>query len=129
MTISIHPNASFQSDLANVIFGAAPDPVREPDERAAVTQFAKLLESATSTQIFKQGPYIDAMLVPRLSGRNLLHVAKLIEARAPAAIENMPRLRKLREHLRKSAELAKILSPAALNQMIQALSAEPKQGA
>lgn len=115
---------SFQSDLANILFGSAADPTRERSEVEYVERFSGLLTQATSSQIFKIGPYVDAMLIPRLSGRNRLAVAKLIEARAPAAIENMPNLRRDREHLRKSAELGQILSPASLAQMIAALAAD-----
>jgi hypothetical protein len=120
---------SFQSDLANVIFGSAPDPTREPFELKAVLQLHKHFEGATSTQIFRLAPYVDAVLVPRLSGRNLLSVAKLLEVRAPASIETMPNLRKHREHLRKTMELGQILSPAALGRMIEALRLDDQKKA
>lgn len=120
---------SFQSDLANVIFGSAPDPTREPFELSAVLQLHKHFERATSTQIFRLAPYVDAVLVPRLSGRNLLSVAKLLEVRAPASIETMPNLRRHREHLRKTMELGQILSPAALGRMIDALRLDDQKKA
>lgn len=119
-------SVSFQSGLANILFGSAADPTRERTEVESVERFRALVEQATSSQIFKVAPYVDAVLIPRLSGRNRLAVAKLIEVRAPAAIENMPHLRRQREHLRKSAELAQTLSPAALAQMIAALSADQR---
>ncbi|MEJ8837705.1 hypothetical protein [Ramlibacter sp. AN1133] len=117
---------SFQSELANVLFGSAADPTRERQEVELVQRFVDEVASATSLQIFKIAPYVDAMLVPHLSGRNRLAVAKLIETRSPAAIENMPNLRRQREHLRRSAEFAKILSPQALELMIAALQADAK---
>lgn len=122
--MSLANTVSFQSDLANVIFGTAADPTREVAEAEAVERFRAEIENATSTQLMKAGPYIDAVLIPRLSGRNRLAVAKLIEARAPAAIQNMPNLKRQREHLRMSAEIAQIVAPAALRQMIEALRAE-----
>lgn len=116
--------ASFASPLANIIFGSAPDPTREELESGAVERFSALVEKATSTEIFRIAPFIDAVLVPMLSGRNLLAIMKLIEKRAPAAIENMPTVRKHREHLRRSVELAQMLAPPALERMIRAIRAE-----
>lgn len=127
MKLESPTTVSFQSELANILFGSAADPTRERLEVSAVERFAGWISEATSRQVFKEGPFIDANLVRVLSGRNRLAVAKLIEARAPAAIENMPRLRKDREHLRKSAELAQILSPAALVQLMAALTADQEQ--
>lgn len=127
MSDPLRPNTSFQSDLANVIFGSAPDPEREVAELQAVKRLNEALAAATSMQIFRLGPYVDAVLLPRLSGRNLLAVAKLFEVRAPASISNMPNLRKMRDHLRRSAELASILSPASLTQMIEALSLDDQK--
>jgi hypothetical protein len=116
-------NVAFRSPLANVIFGSAADPTRERFEAGCVERFTAALGQASSNAIFKQAPFLDAGLV-LLSGRNKLAVAKLIEARAPAAIENMPELRKDREHLRKAAELEQILSPTSIAQMIAALAAD-----
>jgi hypothetical protein len=124
MTLHTAQPASFASPLANIIFGSAPDPTREEMEFSAVERFRSVLGKATSTEIFRLAPYIDAVFVPMLSGRNLLAVMKLIELRAPAAIENMPTVRKHREHLRRSVEMAQMLSPAALERMIAAIRAE-----
>lgn len=120
-------NTSFQSDLANVMFDTAPDPEREPHELAAVNRIFSLFETATSQQIFKHAPMVDRDLIPCLSGRNLLAVAKLIEARSPAAIDNMPHLSKRQKELLVVSELAQIFAPAALAQMAEVLGHEPNK--
>jgi hypothetical protein len=112
---------SFQSDLANTLFDTPADPAREQFEVALVEEFLATVTVMTSRQIFQHAPEIDRTLLSRLSGRNFLAVAKVIEMRAPSAIETMRRLRKAREHAQQAAELAKILSPEALDRVIRVL--------
>lgn len=80
----------------------------------------------SSRDIFRRAAMIDAYLLPKLSGRGILFVAKTIELRAPAAIEVMPRLRALRAHASRAQELSQILAPAALVRVIDALRAAEK---
>ena len=82
-------DVSFNSDLANVLFGTAADPEREPQEVGIVERMSRIFETATSSQIFRHAPFVDAVVFPRLSGRNLLAVAKLIERRySPGLVQN-----------------------------------------
>jgi hypothetical protein len=120
---------SFLSDLAAVLYDTPAEIERESQEVAIVKRLESMLETATSSQIFRHGPFIDAHLLPHLSGRNLLAVARLMELRAPAAIENMPRLREKRERLKRGWDLAQVLSPRALANMIAALELEAASAA
>lgn len=119
---------SFQSDLANMLFDTPADPTRAQYEAELVERFQSVVSVASSRDIFRKAQMIDAYLLPKLSGRGMLVVAKLIELRAPAAIEVMPRLRSFRSHAVRAHELSQILSPAALSRVIDALkSAEASQ--
>jgi len=86
------------------------------------------IQCATSAQIHRDGPWIDHNILRHLSGRNYLHLARLIEERAPAAIENMLRLREKKKELVKSAEIERIFAPASLSLMIEALEMEEESG-
>jgi hypothetical protein len=115
------PEASFHSDLANMLYNTPADPAREAFEVDMVERIVKLLDAKTSNEIFRHGAKIDAYFLPMLSGRNYLQVAKYIEARAPAAIAGMPRLRMALARAQQAAELSQILSPVSLTQVIKAL--------
>lgn len=114
---------TFQSDLANMLFDTPPNPDRDHFEADLVERFRGALSTMRSQDIVRHAARIDERLLPSLSGRNLLAVAKLIELRAPAAIALMPRLSDHRRHAMKAAELAQILSPVALGRVIAALNA------
>jgi len=79
-------------------------------------------------QFFRCGPWVDAHLLSLLSGRNFLHVARRIELRSPASIENMPLLKSRKNMLMKSAELEQIFAPASLDLMIEALQMDEEAG-
>lgn len=112
---------SFRSELANTLFDTPPNPDRDAYEVALVDRFRAAVEGASSKEIFRSAHRIDSYLLPKLSGRNLLAVAKIIEMKAPAALDTMPRLRAHRAHAARAAELAQILSPNALERVISAL--------
>lgn len=114
---------SFQSDLANMLFDTPPDPLRAQYEAELVERFNQVVSVASSRDLFRRAQMIDAYLLPKLSGRGVLAVAKQMELRAPAAIEVMPRLRVFRSHAVRAHELSQILSPAALTRVIEALRA------
>jgi len=116
-------NFSFNSDLANMLFGTPPDPSREVFETELVERFEVAVRSMTPRELNRHATKVDAWLLPRLSGKNLLYVAKIMESRAPAALELMPRLRARKSHAMRAAELAQILSPVALERVISALRA------
>lgn len=114
---------SFQSDLANMLFDTAAEPERAQYEADLVERFIQAISVVSSRELFRRAQMIDAFLLPRLSGRGVLVVAKHMELRAPAAIEVMPRLRMFRSHAVRAHELSQILSPAALSRVIEALRA------
>lgn len=100
--------SSFHSEIANVLYSTAPDPGRHALEAKVLSKVQNAVSGFTSTQIFRMGPSIDGAF-KFLSGTNFLVLARLIEERAPAAVENMPILRSHRDHLRISAETAHVL--------------------
>lgn len=114
----MNTNTSFTSEVANVLYSTQPEPSRHGLEQRLLGETISQLKRSTSVQIFRTGPQID-MVFSMLSGVNFLQLARLIETRAPAAIENMPILRSHREHLRNSAETAKVL--AGLPALIESL--------
>lgn len=111
-----------------MLFNTPPDPSRAAYESEILNAFKTQMALATSRDIFKLSPKIDQFVLPKLSGRNILEVAKTIELQSPASIDNIPRLRKLRTHAEIAAELSQILSPVSLSQVIAALSYEEDKG-
>lgn len=88
-----------------------------------VSKFEGWIHRADRKRIWAMALYIDETIVPLLSGKNLLHVARLLEQRAPTVIDSMTNLKKHKDHLQRSAELAEILSPKSLERLIGALQA------
>lgn len=120
-------SAMFSADLANVLFNTPANPDREVEEIALVERFKAWIFEANRKSIWAMALYIDATLIPVLSGKNLLHVAQLLEDRAPTVIDNMPRLRQVKSHLQHTAELADVLSPMALDRLIEAIKASREE--
>ncbi len=104
-----------------MLFDTPPDPSRAVYEAQLLERFIAMVAVASSRDLFRRAQRIDAILLPRLSGRGVLAVAKQMELRAPAALEVMPRLRALQKHAVRAHELSQILSPTALNRVIEAL--------
>jgi hypothetical protein len=116
-------SAAFDAELAAVLFDTPADPDREVQEQAVVEKFDAWIQKADRKKIWAMALYTDEMIVPILSGKNLLHVARLLEQRAPTVIESMPNLKKHKDHLLRAAELGEILSPRALDRLIAAVGA------
>lgn len=116
-------SAAFGAELAAVLFDTPADPDREVEEQGVVSKFDAWIQKADRKKIWAMALYIDEMIVPILSGKNLLHVARLLEQRAPTMIDSMPNLRKHKDHLQRAAELGEILSPRALDRLIAAVGA------
>lgn len=122
-------SASFSDELASVLFNTPPDPMRDGDEVEVVQKFEEWIRNADRRAIWRMALLIDVQITPLLSGKNLLHVARLLEERAPTVIESMTNLNRHKSHLRRSAELAEILSARALDRLNAALAEaadEPK---
>lgn len=115
-------STAFSGELANVLFGTPADPDRDAAEVEIVNRIEKWINTASKKRIWTVALFIDDTLIPLLSGKNLLHVARLIEDRADAVITQMRRLRSYREHLEKAAEMAEILSEKNMNRLTAALS-------
>lgn len=116
-------SAAFGAELAAVLLDTPADPDREVQELEVVGKFEGWINKVDRRKIWAMALYIDEMIVPVLSGKNLLHVAKLIEQRAATVIDSMPNLRRHKEHLQRAAELGEILSPLALSRLVAAVGA------
>lgn len=117
-------SVAFSAELASILFDTPANPAREAQEIEVVRKFEVWIRKTDRKRIWSMALLIDEQVVPLLSGKNLLHVAKLLEDRAPTVIESMTNLRRHKEHLQRAAELAEILSPSALDKLISALAAE-----
>lgn len=115
------PPALFQSQLANVLFDAPAPPERAAEEAQIVEALLERIEKMPSALLFRKAPYIDALFIPVLSGRNRLAAAKAIEAKSPAAIQLMPNLSRDMQRLRQAAHLARILAPEALQRLVASI--------
>lgn len=110
--------------LAAVVFGDEIAGERAPKEAAIVERFRRWLEGATRASFHAGCREIDDRVVASLTGPNLLAVARMIEARFPEAIENMPRLA---EHLRcldRAKQLEQVFMPNNLRLLAEALFEE-----
>lgn len=116
-------STSFSAELASILFDTPANPDRESQEIQVVAKFEAWIRRAERKRIWAMALYIDETVVPLLSGKNLLHVAKLLEDRAPTVIDSMTNLKKHKDHLQRSAELAEILSPRSLDKLIAAMKA------
>ena len=114
-------SASFTGALANVLFDTPANPDRDAEEQRVVVRLENFLSRASKKQIWIMALFIDETIIPLLSGRNLLLAARLIEDRAEAVITQMRNLRSHKEHLERTAEMAEILSPGALDKLILAV--------
>lgn len=116
-------SAAFGAELAAVLLDTPADPDREVQEVEVVSKFETWIHKVDRRKIWAMALYIDETIVPVLSGKNLLHVAKLIEQRAATVIDSMPNLRRHKEHLQRAAELGEILSPMSLGRLVAAVGA------
>jgi hypothetical protein len=117
-------SVAFSAELASILFDTPANPQRDGREVEVVRKFEDWIRKTDRTRIWRMALMIDDEFVPVLSGKNLLHVAKLLEDRAPTIIDSMPNLRRHKEHLQRAAELAEILSPSALDKLISALHSD-----
>lgn len=104
-----------------MLFDTPANPDRDAEEQRVVVRLENFLSRASKKQIWIMALFIDETIIPLLSGRNLLLAARLIEDRAEAVITQMRNLRSHKEHLERTAEMAEILSPGALDKLILAV--------
>lgn len=125
-----HPasiSSSFSDPLAAVLFDTLPNPIRDGPEVEIVQRFEGWMRGADRRSIWRLALLVDEQMVPLLSGKNLLHVARLLEERAPTAIESMTHLNRYKSHLKRSAQLAEILSTRSLDRLTAALEEAAKE--
>lgn len=106
------------SDLAQVLFDTPADQSREAMEQQVVERVTLLLNKATPGRIARHAAFIDFHLLPTLSGRNFLAVARLLEVLSPAALEMMPKMRQKREVLKRAERLAGVLQADNIQRLI-----------
>lgn len=116
-------SSAFSGDLANILYGTPADPDRDAQEVKIVQRMEQWIMTASKKKLWMAALYIDDEIVPLLSGKNLLQLARLIESRAEVVISQMRRLRTHREHLEVAAEMAEILSPKNMERLIAAFKA------
>ena len=114
----------FSFDLAAVVFGDAGSGERTPIEAAAVKRFRTWLDSAQRNDVHAACHVLDSELIPGLSHMAMLDVARLIEARFPEVIDNMPNLCLHRDHLNRAHQLAQVFMGPNLAALVLALKEE-----
>ncbi len=120
----------FQSDLATTLFGIPPSPARAAEEAALTERALSLCTRATSKELIKKAPEIDALILSRLTGFNRLKVLRVFEQRASGGIPRMSIAKAMQEHLRNAHELSDVLSPGAIHRLclgLEELQAKEKQ--
>lgn len=120
----------FSFDLAEVVFGnEAESTANQGVDRARLeqmveTRFRTWLDAATRSDMHMACAKIDARLISVLSAPCMLEIARLIEARFPEVIENMPNLMRHKAHLGRAHQLAQVFMPTNLDALIRALREE-----
>lgn len=114
----------FSFDIASIVFGDEVSPERVRCESRAVERFRSWIDASTQSAVEDKAVSIDAMLIPMLSGPNMLEVARMIEARCPKALELMPKLKAHLAHLHKAHQLSQVFMPVNMSMLIQALEEE-----
>lgn len=119
-------SARFSFDIAEVIFDdtASISPARDEMETRVVRRFKDWLDKADRAEMHAKCSFIDMWLVPALSNRAALEVARLVEARFPEVIENMPLLSRMRDHLQRGHQLAQVFQGPNLAALVAALRDE-----
>lgn len=114
----------FSFELAAVVFGDAGDGGKSAIEGEIVSRFRSWLDGAQRAQVHAKCLLIDTSLIPNLSLSSMLEVARLIEARFPEVIDNMPNLRSHSAHLNRAHQLAQVFMGPNLSALVQALQDE-----
>lgn len=114
----------FSFELAAVVFGDTGAGERSPVELEAVKRFRTWLDGAQRSDVHAACRLLDAELIPSLSHTGMLDVARLIEARFPEVIDNMPNLSLHRDHLDRAHQLAQVFMGPNLAALVHALREE-----
>lgn len=114
----------FSLDLAAILFGDSKVQPVTPIEAAAVQRFRVWLDGAQRRDMHAACLALDSKLIPGLSHTSMLDVARLIEARFPEVIDNMPTLNAYCEHLNRAHQLAQVFTGPNLAALVLALQEE-----
>jgi hypothetical protein len=118
--------STFSLEIASDIFGESVSAERARLEGVDVQRFRHWINKpeVNKATIHANCLEIDRRLVSKLSGPNMLEVARMIEARCPDVIENMPTLKRNLELLKPAHVLAQVFMPASMAMLIRALEEE-----
>lgn len=119
---------SFHDPIANVLFDTPPPVERAKCEAEIVNRMRLALEEHDIRSLNSKAGWIDAYILPQLSGMNYLEVARLIESKSRALIPGIKSLRLALETIHCAKELGEILSPAALRRLQDAIKCEVVDG-
>lgn len=117
----------FASRLAQVIF-EDPAQALPANEMEVIRRFETLVDATSASRLNDLARRIDSVLVSSLSSGGVLRVARCIEAKAPGAIDLMPKLSMYRGHLLRSHEVADAFSFSSLERLAAAIREEAKRG-
>lgn len=115
---------AFSLDIAEVIFGSDVSAVRARSEERVIDRFKEWFDKASKDTIHQNCAGLDRALIGRLSGPSMLKVARMIEARCPEVIVNMPLLNQHFAQLKRAHTMAQVFMPNSLKMLVQALESE-----
>ena len=116
--------SKFSLDIATVVFGEHVPIDRINREEADVQRFRAWIYKASKEDVHAKCILIDSKFIPSFSGPNMLEVARMIEARFPEVIKNMPILDGHLSHLQRANQLAQVFMPTNMAMLVAALEDE-----
>lgn len=116
--------SKFSFGIAAIVFGDHVPADRAQREAADVRRFSPWIYQASKEAVHAKCAAIDATLISSLSGPNMLEVARMIEARYPEVIRNMPLLDSHLAHLQRANQLAQVFMPVNMAMLVNALQEE-----
>lgn len=116
--------SAFSLEIADVVFGERVSKKRMELESLDIERFTVWFAKASLDLMHRKCAEIDKELIAKLSGPSMLKVARLIEARFPEIIENMPNLAKHQQQLTRARTMEQVFMPSSLVLLAQALETE-----
>lgn len=127
MMTSEQSSARFGSELSRVLYVdvEASGAIRPTAaEGALVASVCARIRAASDEGLHSMCFHIETRVMPLLSGESLLELARVIEAKAPWMIDNIPRLAAHKARLRRASEFAETFGEDNLGRLVQALKDE-----
>ena len=116
--------AHFESDVAKAVFNEKGPQRRSAFQDATEMQILDWLTRASPKLIMRWSRQIDLLVVPVLSPRGFRQLCSYLCEHLPQAIENMPNARDSVVSLARAVHLSRIINPAALDRLTNALRQE-----